>query len=169
MRERSTPLPGDGVAQAVYAVTERVQQRLMAHFRGTNLHWGLRRILQQLWIEDGRSQVELARATQASEASISNLLKHLVSGGWVERRPDPFDYRVSRIFLTQKGTALRDAIERECRDIDRQLRQCLGDAEASQLTAALYRAHDVLASTLLPQQADKGIGIYDQPSPPGEL
>ncbi len=46
------------------------------------LHWRLRRILQHLWVEDGRSRSELARAVGGSKASIANMLKHLVNGGW---------------------------------------------------------------------------------------
>jgi len=60
MTRRPKPLPGDGVPQAVYALTECVQRRLMAHLQGTGLHWGLRRLLQELWIADGLSQAELA-------------------------------------------------------------------------------------------------------------
>ena len=76
-------LPGEGIPQALYALTHLVEQRLRRHFRGTHLHWGLRRILQQLWLRDGLSQKELADSVGSSEASISNMLKHLESGGWV--------------------------------------------------------------------------------------
>jgi len=153
----------------VYALTERIQRRLMAHFQGTGLHWGLRRILQELWIQDGLSQAELAHAVRSSEASASNMLKHLVGGGWVERRRDPYDYRISRVFLTEKGRALRDAIEEECARIHKGVSQELGTKDTKRLTALLGKALDRLVSDEAADDETSATGIYDSPSPPGEL
>jgi len=166
---RPAPLPGQGTPQTVYAVTECIQNRLMKHFEGTGLHWGLRRILQRLWMADGLSQAELARVTRASEASTSNMLKHLVSGGWVERRRDQFDYRISRVYLSEKAISLRGAIEAECAVIDTELRDALEDGEAEHLNVLLHAAWEILGREAPDAESDKGIGIYDQPSPPGVL
>lgn len=168
MAERPSPLPGEGVPQSVYALTETIQKRLMVHMSGKGLHWGLRRILQELWLRDGLSQVELAQAVRSSEASASNMLKHLVDGGWVERRRDPYDYRVSRVFLTDQGRALRDAIVRECAGIDAELREGMGSRDAKQLMDLLDRASDRLRSHE-GEDTVEPTGLYDAPSPPGDL
>ncbi len=170
MVQRPAPLPGEGIPQAVYALTENIQRRLTVHFQGMGLHWGLRRILQQLWIADGLSQVQLAQAVRSSEASASNMLKHLVRDGWVERRRDPYDYRVSRVFLTQQGRALRDAIEQECARIGEEVREALGARGTERLMELLASASDCLSG----EEGDRGdrpdaSGIYDALSPPGEL
>ncbi|MEW5826722.1 MAG: MarR family transcriptional regulator [Candidatus Bipolaricaulota bacterium] len=168
MTQRHSPLPGEGITQTVYALTECIQRRLLTHFAGTGLHWGLKRILQKLWIADGLSQAELAKAVRSSEASASNMLKHLVSGGWVERRRDPFDYRISRVFLTEQGKAMRDAVEEECSRIEAELRGVMGAGDADTLHILLKRALDGLR----PASADEDVsptGIYDAPGPPGGL
>lgn len=169
MMRRPTPLPGEGIPQTVYALTERIQRRLMTHLQGTGLHWGLRRVLQELWIQDGLSQTELAHAVRSSEASASNMLKHLVSGGWVERRRDPYDYRISRVYLTEQGRALRAAVEKECAAIHEEICQELGAADAEQLMTLLGKALDRLMSAEGEDEETSATGIYDSPSPPGQL
>ncbi|MDD5264435.1 MAG: MarR family winged helix-turn-helix transcriptional regulator [Candidatus Bipolaricaulis sp.] len=168
MARRPKPLPGDGVPQAAYALTECIQRRLMAHLRGTGLHWGLRRLLQELWIADGLSQAELAHAVRSSEASASNMLKHLVNDGWVERRRDAYDYRISRVYLTEKGRALRDAIEHECAAIHKEISDDLGARDAKRLVTLLGKALDRLLSVENDDETS-ATGIYDSPSPPGVL
>lgn len=154
----------------VYALTECIQRRLLTHFAGTGLHWGLRRILQELWIADGLSQADLAKAVRSSEASCSNMLKHLVSGGWVERRRDPFDYRISRVFLTEQGAALRSEVERECASIQAEVRGAMGMDDAGRLVALLNAALDQLTPASVPEAEDGSpTGIYDAPGPPGVL
>lgn len=155
--------------QAVYALTERIQRRLMTHLQATGLHWGLRRILQELWIQDGLSQAELAHAVRSSEASASNMLKHLVRGGWVERRRDRYDYRISRVYLTEQGRSLRAAVEKECASIHEEICQELGANDAKRLAALLGKALDRLMSVESEDEEASATGIYDSPSPPGEL
>jgi DNA-binding MarR family transcriptional regulator len=169
MARRPKPLPGDGVPQAVYALTECVQRRLMTHLQGTGLHWGLRRLLQELWIQDGLSQADLAHAVRSSEASASNMLKHLVDDGWVERRRDPYDYRISRVYLAEKGRELRDAIEQECAAIHEEICQDLGAEGAKQLTSLLGKALDRLMAAESEDEETSATGIYDSPGPPGSL
>ena len=74
MAQSPHTMPGEGLPQALYDGVSLVETRVSKHFRGTGLHWGLRRILQQLWVQDGLSQAELAAAVRFSEASISNML-----------------------------------------------------------------------------------------------
>ncbi len=170
MSEREATMPGEGVPQTIYTLTRCLERRLAHHFRETGLHWGLRRILQRLWLEDGLSQSELARAVRFSEASISNMLKHLVNGGWVERRTDTYDYRVTRVFLTQKGIGLRTAVEAELGAADRDLRELLSAGEYTKLAELLDRSLDCLEES--PESAmddERPTGIYDREGPPGDI
>ena len=153
----------------MYALTECIHHRRRAHLRGTGLHWGLRRLLQELWIADGLSQAELAHAVRSREASASNMLKHLVDAGWVERRRDAYDYRISRVYLTEKGRALRDAIEQECAAIHKEISDDLGAQDAKRLAALLSKALDRLLSAEDEDDETGATGIYDSPSPPGVL
>ena len=169
MTEPRPTMPGEGLPQALYEAVSCLEGRIQVHFRETRLHWGLRRILQQLWVEDGLSQAELAAAVRFSEASISNMLKHLVNGEWVERRPDRYDYRISRVYLAERGRALRAAVERELALVEAELRAQIGSDDADELSELLGRALEVLRVEPGPSESGGPTGIHDRPSPPGEL
>jgi len=113
------------------------------------------------WVND--------HVTDRGEASISNMLKRLVKGGWVERRVDAYDYRITRVFLTQKGIDLRTAVEAELGAVDRDLREILPANEYTKLAALLDRSLDCLKGSLECGAMDEGhpTGIYDREGPPG--
>jgi DNA-binding MarR family transcriptional regulator len=169
MQDDERRLPGEGVPQTLFSLVWDVERCIRRHFRGTNLHWGLRRILQRLWLQDGLSQVELSDAVGSSEGSISNMLKHLVAGGWVERRQDDYDYRISRVHLTDQGAALRDAIAGELQQMDKALRTELGEADTQRLESLLERAGDALRAAAPDEEEARFQSLADHPSPPGEL
>lgn len=169
MRDDERRLPGEGIPQTLFSLVWEVEQRIRRHFRGTNLHWGLRRILQRLWLQDGLSQKELSDAVGSSEASISNMLKHLVAGGWVKRRQDEYDYRISRVYLTDQGAALRDAIGEKLRQMDATLRAELGEADAQTLESLLRQVDTAFRAPASDEEETRFGSFTDRPSPPGEL
>jgi DNA-binding MarR family transcriptional regulator len=162
-------MPGDGLPQVLLDLVLLIEARIAQHFRGTKLHWGLRRVLQQLWIADGLSQKELAAAVRISETSMSNMLKHLLKDGWVEKQPDDYDYRISRIILAERGAKLREDVEQELARADAALRDHLGTNDADRLRRLLEQAAAALPLSDLPQGNADAPGIWDRPTPPGEL
>ena len=169
MQSDERRLPGDGIPQTLFSLIHHVERRIRRHFRGTNLHWGLRRTLQRLWLQDGLSQAELSDVVGSSEASISNMLKHLVAGGWVKRRQDEYDYRISRVYLTPKGVELRSAIAEELRQLDEAIREILGTSDAQQLEELLEKAAAALREATADADIQQGKTLDVRPSPPGEL
>lgn len=169
MTESRHTMPGDGLPQALLDLVVLLEARIAQHFRGTRLHWGLRRILQQLWIRDGLSQRELAAAVRVTQTSASNMLKHLLEDEWVEKRPDDYDYRISRIWLADRGRKLREDVEEELAEADALLRKHLGTKDAVRLRALLDRSIAALPLSDIPEGDTDAPGIWDRPTPPGEL
>jgi MarR family transcriptional regulator, organic hydroperoxide resistance regulator len=169
MSKHLKTMPGEGISQIAYAITRCLEQRILRLFRGTKLHWGLRRLLQQLWQQDGLSQSEVAAAVQSSETSVSNMIKHLLKGGWVERRRDDYDYRISRIYLTEKGRDLRDQVVAELSAADAEMRSAMSKEDADLLADLMNQALDVLSVNLGPVDGTARPDIYDSPGPPGIL
>ncbi|MEO0918578.1 MAG: MarR family winged helix-turn-helix transcriptional regulator, partial [Pseudomonadota bacterium] len=48
-------------------------------------------------------------------------VKNLVASGFVETAPDQKDGRVTRVYLTQKGLDVRDAVASNIRELERTL------------------------------------------------
>lgn len=55
---------------------------------------------------DGMIQSDLANVLELGKAALGGLIDRLEFSGFIDRRPDEFDRRVKRIFLTGSGTQL---------------------------------------------------------------
>lgn len=62
-----------------------------------------------------RTQAALAAAIGADKTRIIGVLDHLQRRGLIGRQPDPADRRVHLLSLTDKGRALRDAVQADIR------------------------------------------------------
>lgn len=65
------------------------------------------RILCMLMDGDGMSQKEIGECTIKEKTTVTRQLEKLVQKGYVERREDVHDRRITRIFLTDKGHGIR--------------------------------------------------------------
>lgn len=70
------------------------------------VHHGQPGMLFTLNKKDGQSQKDLADKLNLAPATITVMLKRMEKAGLVERRQDPEDLRVSRVYLTDKGRTL---------------------------------------------------------------
>jgi MarR family transcriptional regulator, organic hydroperoxide resistance regulator len=82
------------------------------------LHGGQVFVLFELWRQDGLRQVDLAERLGLSPPTVNKTVKGLIESGFVTRDRVEDDARSTRIFLTQEGTAIRDAIEEQWHDLE---------------------------------------------------
>jgi DNA-binding MarR family transcriptional regulator len=64
-------------------------------------------VLKQLWQQEGKSQVELQALLDLERATVNGLIQRMARSGLIHSKPDPSDRRVQRIFLTERGRALK--------------------------------------------------------------
>lgn len=64
-----------------------------------------------LYINEGVTQQEIAYRLQADKAAVARTLVQLEIQGYIERRSDPSDGRVTRVYLTDKSRALQADLE----------------------------------------------------------
>lgn len=63
-----------------------------------------------LYREDGVSQEKLAKALKVSKSTSTRAIQSLEKEGYVYRQRDENDLRAYRVYLTEKGTGMRDII-----------------------------------------------------------
>jgi DNA-binding MarR family transcriptional regulator len=63
-------------------------------------------VLMTLCHGNGITQQELAERLLVTKANVVGLIDRVSAAGWVERRPDPEDRRVNRLYLTSAGRKL---------------------------------------------------------------
>jgi DNA-binding MarR family transcriptional regulator len=96
-------------------------------------------VLMTLCHTDGITQQELAEWLLVTKANVVGLIDRVSAAGWVERRPDPEDRRVNRLYLTDAGRKLAKQA-RPCQEaLVKKIFGRLTEAELQQIHALLGR------------------------------
>lgn len=84
------------------------------------LYPGQPQMLLALDKKNGRSQRELSDCLMVKPATITVMIKRLEKTGFVERKNDEKDQRISRVFLTKKGENICEASKEMHANIEKQ-------------------------------------------------
>ena len=82
------------------------------------LYRGQPPVLRALWEEEGRTHSELAARLYVQPATITKMIQRMERAGFVECREDPEDQRVSRVYLTEAGRAIREDVQQVWRALE---------------------------------------------------
>ena len=98
------------IDQVLSQLCKEHHHRARQLLNGLGLYRGQPRVLELLWEQDGRTQSELAALMQNTPATITKMLQRMEANGFVERRPDPVDQRVSGVYLTDRSRQIEVAV-----------------------------------------------------------
>ena len=98
-----------------------------------------RLLLMELAKKDGRTQLDLVHATHLKAPTISVALQKMEKDGYVLRKPDEYDLRATRVFLTEKGREIDDRIRRRIREEEALAMVDLTDGEYDTLVKLLMK------------------------------
>jgi DNA-binding MarR family transcriptional regulator len=65
-----------------------------------------------LWEQDGLTQSQIAEQMGVEHATVTQVLERLERIGLIQRCRDEKDGRISRVYLTDKGRALQEPVQR---------------------------------------------------------
>ena len=118
--------------------------RMHARWDEIGLYRGQPFVLSALWEQEGITHSELAAQMHVSPATVTNTLKRMEKAGFVERRPDMEDQRVSRVYLTDAGRAIREQVNQHWQEVEAQLFGALSKQEREALSKLLELVHEEL-------------------------
>jgi DNA-binding MarR family transcriptional regulator len=101
-------------------------------------------LLFALWEEEGLTHSELAEHLHVQPATITKMIKRMERAGFIERRQDAEDQRVSRVYLTAAGRNIRDAVEGVLSQLEEQTFAGFSSEERALLDRFLLRIRDNL-------------------------
>ena len=121
----------------LYACARKIVNLYTPYFKPLGITYTQYLVLMVLWAGDGINVRELGRRLYLDSGTLTPLLKKLEAAGFVRRERSETDERVTRIFLTEEGRALRE----RCLEIPVHLSRSvtLTPAEAQTLYQLLYR------------------------------
>jgi MarR family transcriptional regulator for hemolysin len=107
-------------------------------------------LLQVLWDTDGLTPGELAERLQVSKPTVVKSANRMETAGLLTKRPDTTDRRLVRVYLTERGRNVRDAVQSARADLERTVTATLTDTERTQLVAALRKINAQLDTITQP-------------------
>ena len=96
-------------------------------------------LLLRLWSEEGIPQSQLAAAMGVEPPTATKMLQRMERAGLIERRPDPDDARISRVYLTQRGRALEQPVLEVWKQLEAQTVAGLSPTEQALLCRLLMQ------------------------------
>ncbi len=101
-----------------------------------------RLIMRALSHEDGVSQLHLVTETHLKAPTVSVTLARMEEEGLVRRERDAIDFRVTRVYLTDRGQAHNESVLLHLKELDCELMEGFSAEEQLQLRAMLERMRD---------------------------
>jgi len=141
MSERAHSPRERTVGQLLLQLCPMIGDRMRVKMEGIGLYKAQGFALLFLSHYEGVPQTEISRSLHLSPASVTNMLQRMERDGWVERRPDPDDQRVSRVYLTKKARALQEEAATTFRELEQEVTCALTAAEQTELRTLLLKVH----------------------------
>lgn len=110
----------------VARLRRRVVDRALKPIGLTRAQWLLLVFLAR---SDGLSQVALADQMDIGKVAVGGLVERLEGAGLVERRPDPIDRRIKRLFITAAGKSTIAAIRKHVAGEETKILRSLDSAD----------------------------------------
>lgn len=134
----------ESVGHLLAQVSKLLRDRIHSRMEEIGLGRGQGFILFRLGQQDGLAQTELAQQAMVRPATLTAALQRMEGAGLVERRPDPADQRVSRVYLTEKGETARRRAEAAWEEMENELRAVLSAEDRARLAALLRTVRESL-------------------------
>jgi MarR family transcriptional regulator for hemolysin len=93
----------------------RLFEHRARHMGLTRPQW---RVLSGLYGHGGMTQTELSELISVARSPLGKVVDKLEAGGYVERRPDPHDRRINRLFVTDAVTPLLEPTRTLLRELE---------------------------------------------------
>lgn len=116
-------------------------------------------VLTHLYFREGITQTEFSAVLEIERASLGRLLDRLEEKGWLERRADPADRRIKRVYLTGEVEPLMRTMRARAASVRSITLAGLAPEEAERLIENLVRVKSNLTAELESQNlASLGVG-----------
>jgi MarR family transcriptional regulator, organic hydroperoxide resistance regulator len=120
------------IGKAAQQVARRARDKLEQH-GVTPTQYAVLKVLSDA---DGQTGAEVGARLGIDSATITGVADRLAANGLLERRPDPQDRRLQRLFLTSEARSRQPALDREMDQLNREVESEL-DADTSRLWSRL--------------------------------
>jgi len=140
---------------AIWRVSHHHRYLVRSRLESLGLYRGQHRMIWMLEEEDGRTHSQLAEHMRISNATVSKMVQRMEQNGFVERRADKKDQRISRVFLTTKGREISEQLKAMFNQLEIDETVGFSEEELDQLKDYLERLNNNLKRFIPHHQKEK--------------
>jgi DNA-binding MarR family transcriptional regulator len=129
------------LANDIARLQNTLLRRTMKSLGASHTQWAM---LGRLALNQGVTQMELAKILGLSKVAVTGLVNRVVRAGWVERRLDERDKRVRRLYLTRRSKTAVAAMRDEVDIMTAQSMGHIADDEGQEIVLVLEGIKDCL-------------------------
>jgi MarR family transcriptional regulator for hemolysin len=137
-------MPERSLALRITSIARLLRTRFDRRAREVDLTRAQWRTITCVRYRPGATQHEIACLLEVGDVTAGRSIDRLSDAGWVERRPDPADRRVYRIYLTSAATPVLTRLAALGEEEERIAFRGFNEAELAQLEQMLLRVWDNL-------------------------
>jgi MarR family transcriptional regulator, transcriptional regulator for hemolysin len=131
--------PNQSIGFLIYDVSRLLRRNFHQRVQSLGLTQAQWRAITHIAHGEGCNQISLAEILEVKPITLSRLIDRLQASGWVERRTDPDDRRVMRLYLTEKARPLQEKMQELALQTRRQALADLSEEEYGQLFGILKK------------------------------
>jgi MarR family transcriptional regulator, organic hydroperoxide resistance regulator len=144
MQEMNEPKTLDfALAKVSHLHYQRVHELLEA----IGLYRGQPQVLGALWEQEGLTHGELAMRLHNTPATMTKMLQRMENAGFILRKPDAADQRISRVYLTEAGRMIQVKVQRVWDQMEAEVFAGFDENERAQLHCFFLRLQENLMRT----------------------
>lgn len=126
------------------AVHSMIQKNFMEQVKSSGLTSGQPKVLDYLRDHNGANQKEIAAACHIEPGSLTSVLNRMEENGLIERRMLDGNRRTFYIFMTEKGTQLKDIVEKNFVSIEEKAFRNIGSEEQAAFMETFSKIYENL-------------------------
>jgi DNA-binding MarR family transcriptional regulator len=128
-----TQILPDDVPDCLIFLLAKVYQKAHASFKKQLTPYGLTNmqhlVLESLWYKQGMTASQMGKFLILDKATLSDVLERMVKSGWIEKRPDEKDRRLSSVYTSKKADDLKEELIKERRNANEELMKGFSNEE----------------------------------------
>ena len=140
MHTHQCPPPKAMIAPRIMCLSKLLRQAFNEAVAEQGLFSGQEDIILTLVINEGLTLSELSKILDVSNATASVSVKRMEKSGFIIKKPDQNDARITRLYPTEKAKATTDKIKSHMDQMEKRIKTNMTETEAEQLSILLESA-----------------------------
>lgn len=139
-KKHNSPPPKGMIGPRIMCLSRLIRQKFNEAAAEQGLFSGQQDIIFLLVENEGITLSKLAEQLEVSAATASVSVKRMEKAGFIIKRPDAYDARITRLYPTEKAKKAPDNIRKRMDELEATLNKDLTQAESEGLTDMLDKA-----------------------------